>query len=131
MSRESNIQRGISNLKKLNAYIKSTPLNKIPKNQFGQSSQKRILESLGIASSNRDADPIREAFETLNKKLNSKTVTPPPSAVTNDEVKSLQRTISRLQDRIAALKCENENLKSELLSEEWFLETGRMVRFND
>ncbi len=126
MPRLTNQQKGQANLAKLEAYISSTPLSEIPRNQYGSASQKKILTELCIPSSNRDAELIKEAFERLNKKLCAKPIT--RSTSSSDEVRCLKKTISTLQNRVAALKAENELLHSKLQGEAWFIETGRMVR---
>ena len=128
MTELTNAEKGIANGKKLKAYIKTTPLEKIPTNQYGSASQKKILESIGIASSNRNADPIKEEFKKLNDKLGAAPIVRSSSG-NSDEVRTLKQTISKLQDRLAALKAENEALKAKQLGEDWFVETGRMVRF--
>ncbi|MCW9059418.1 MAG: hypothetical protein OQL11_11145 [Gammaproteobacteria bacterium] len=126
MARLTNKQKGEANEAKLEAYIRSTPLSKIPTNQYGSASQKRILTDLGIPTSNRDSESISTLFEKLNKKLGAETVT--RSTASSEEVRSLKRTISTLQDRIASLKAENELLRSQQQQELWFLETGRVIR---
>lgn len=126
MARLTNKQKGEANEAKLEAYIRSTPLSKIPTNQYGSASQKRILTDLGIPTSNRDSESISTLFEKLNKKLGAETVT--RSTASSEEVRSLKRTISTLQDRIASLKAENDLLRSQQQQELWFLETGRVIR---
>ena len=128
MSDKTNKEKGILNSEKLRRYIEKTPLDDIPRNQFKTASQQKILKSLGIATSNRNAPQIAELFEELDKMFG----TTPPQIIkggNSEEVKSLKQTISKLQNRIAALKGENEELKAEQLGEEWFIETGRLVRF--
>lgn len=126
MSRLTNKARGLMNAQKLREYVLNTPISSIPRNQYGSASQKKILQTLGIPTSNRDSTPIKIIFEKLNKKLGAEAIV--SSSGSSEEIRSLKRTISTLQDRIAALKAENELLKGQQKSEGWFLETGRMVR---
>lgn len=126
MARLTNKERGEKNSQKLLAYISSTPLKDIPRNQYGSASQFKILTSLQIPTSNRNSSLIENQFIKLNKKL-SKT-TKDLTHHSTEEVRNLQNTVSVLQKRLIALEAENDLLKMRLKTEDWFLETGCIVR---
>ena len=132
MPKQSSQKVGIQNVSKVTDYIKKTNLNDMPMNQYGRCSRSKICNQLGITPStigtNKD---LEKAFNKIDELLGFNNEMPSKRNANLDEVKKLEQEISRLKNKVAGLRAENQKLNRQNLSEDFFISTGRVLRVNN
>ena len=87
--------KAAENVDRLKEWIRATPLDKIPLNQFGKSAKQQICAELGIPrstiSSNTD---LKSAFDHLDMVLVKKKDTPGPQSSSKSRIGQRQITLA-------------------------------------
>ena len=123
---KSSAQIAQDSVNKLKHYIKNIEPRDIPTNQFGEASRRPICKELGITYSTIGSnDKLALEFEKLDKLVNA---SPRKPNSKSSDTKHLEMRITSLENRIASLKADNEELRSKLKRYEHFELTGRMPR---
>ena len=118
----------IRNATKLKEFLKKTPVDKVPRNQFGGCARSRILKDLGIPPSSVGTNNLIEShFNSFDESVGKNPNIYHVRNVDDETVRALQQKIKRQEERIAALKADNDDLRRQLFGEEWFLETNRVI----
>lgn len=126
-SRPSDNYVALESIKKMEEYIKNTPIPKIPINQFKRASRKSICKILDITYSTIGSNAaLAELFAELDTSLGFQ-----HKEQKIDESKDLQalrETIGQLQNCIKTLEEENRALRSANNRYNHFISSGRMAR---
>lgn len=123
---KSSAQIAQDSVNKLKNYIKNIDPLDIPTNQFGVASRRPICKELGITYSTIGSnDKLALEFEKLDKLVNASARKPNSKS---SDTKHLEMRITSLENRIASLKADNEELRTKLKRYEHFELTGRMPR---
>ena len=123
---KSSAQIAQDSVNKLKNYIKNIDPLDIPTNQFGEASRRPICKELGITYSTIGSnDKLALEFEKLDKLVNASARKPNSKS---SDTKHLEMRITSLENRIASLKADNEELRTKLKRYEHFELTGRMPR---
>lgn len=119
---------GTNAAKDFKAYIANTPLERIPRNQFGGAAWAVIAKELHINESARSSNKeIRKALDELNMKLGAKPSVPYRD-VGDEAVQKIRNENIALQNQVTALKAINRELSQDRQGERFFLATGRVLR---
>jgi len=121
-------EKKILNASKLEAYLKYSPNDRIPKNQFDGCARSRILKNLGISASSVGTNNLIEnLFNDFDESMGKNPTIHHVRNIDNEAARTMQQKIKRLEERIVTLKAENDALKRAKIGEEWFLDTGRVI----
>jgi len=116
--------RGAESADALEGWAKVTPIQHIPRNQFGRASRAVICRKLGIALSTVGSNNrVRDVFIDLDARLASSVL---PSEITKADPSSAGGTdeLSLLRQYCADLRAENATLTSRLKRLEYLENTG-------
>ena len=118
--RRSSQDIGADNAAKLLSWVESTPLGKVPRNQFGATSKVPVCRLLNIAPSTIGTnDAISKIFENLDKRLSRVSVEPK-----NDIHEAVQEGESVV---IRKLLTEIDELRAELARFQHLSDSGQWI----
>ena len=121
------IRVGKYNAEILDAWIKKTPIKKVPRNQFNCANRTKILTNLGIQGS-KDQTAIKEALSRLDEKLTGEPSQAKSKNTSDERVEFYRRRIANLEQQLTFSNSELAIYKRRDILVDHLINTGTILK---